>query len=114
MNQSIIKLKLKFVLAVLFLISCSYYLNAQQLLTIEMALDLAEENNPQLRNSKLSFERTQFLLEAQRASLKSQFSMTVDPLGYSINRRFDERYSDWYTIPNNAYQSCGFENKTPE
>jgi len=75
----------------------SFFSFAQVTLTIERALELAEENNPQLKNSKLSFERTQFLLEAERASLKAQLSMSVSPLGYSINRRFDERLMDWYT-----------------
>ena len=88
---------MKFVLLVFFLTGASFLSYAQKTLTIEMALDIAEENNPQVKISKLSFERTQFLLEAERASLKSQFSMNVIPVGYSINRRFDERLSDWYT-----------------
>ena len=89
--------KLKFVWLVFFLTVAPFFSYAQIILTIEGALELAEENYPSLKNSKLSFERTQLLLEAQRAGLKSQFSMSVDPIGYSINRRFDERYSDWYT-----------------
>ena len=91
------RLKLKFVWFVFFLIEMSFFSFAQVTLTIEQALEIAEENNPQLKNSKMNFERTQFLLEAERASLKSQFSMTVNPVGYSINRRFDERVQEWYT-----------------
>ena len=91
--------KLKFRLAwlVMMLTGISMFTGAQITLTIEKALEIAEENNPQMQMSKLSFERTQFLLEAQRASLKSQFSMTVDPFAYSQRRSFDTRFSEWYT-----------------
>jgi len=90
-------LKLKFVWLVVFLAGMSFFSLAQITLTIEQAMDIAEENNPSMKTSKLSFERTQFLLEASRASLKPQFSMTIDPFGYSQNRSFDTRYSEWYT-----------------
>jgi outer membrane protein TolC len=79
--------------------------SAQITLTIEKALEIAEENNPQMKSSKLSFERTQFLLEAQRASLKSQFSMTVDPFAYEQRRNFDATRSQWYT--NKSLSSSG-------
>jgi len=99
MNYSLfkIKLKMKVALLVFFLTGMSFFSFAQVTLTIERALEIAEENNPQLKTSKLRFERTQFQLEAERASLKARLSMSVSPLGYSINRRFDERSQDWYT-----------------
>ena len=70
---------------------------AQEPITIERALEIAEENNPLMITSKLNLERTRFSLEALRASLKSQFSLNLDPSGYSQTRRFDERLSQWYT-----------------
>lgn len=48
-------------------------------LTIEQALDIAEGNNPDLIASKLNLERYQQHLVAQRASLKSRFSLTLRP-----------------------------------
>ena len=108
MKHKMLKLKcrkLKFAGFMTILLGITFHSSAQVTLTIEQALDIAEENNPQMKNSKLNFERTQFLLEAERASLKSQFSMTVNPIGYSINRRFDERFSDWYTT--NTFSSGG-------
>ena len=89
--------KLKFAWLVIFLTGMSFFSYAQITLTIEQALDIAEENNPSMISSKLSLQRTQFLLEASYASLKPQFSMTVDPFSYSQSRSFDSRYSDWYT-----------------
>ena len=73
------------------------YTHAQTPMTIEQALDIAEENNPDLIASKLNLERYQYNLEAQQASLKSRFSLDLTPINYSRSRRFDERLSQWYT-----------------
>ena len=70
---------------------------AQKTMTIEQALNIAEENNPTLKSQKLSFERAQLLLEAQVASLKSRFSLDLTPIGYEKTRSFDSRVSEWYT-----------------
>ncbi|WP_298651254.1 TolC family protein [uncultured Proteiniphilum sp.] len=80
--------------AVVSLLSFTY---AQTPLTIEQALDIAEENNPDLKASKLNLERYQQNLVAQRASLKSKFSLDLNPVNYSRSRRFDNRLSQWYT-----------------
>ena len=65
-------------------------------ITIEMALNIAEENNPSLRSSKLNLERSQLNLEANKLALKSRFSLTLDPISYSRSRSFDNRLSQWY------------------
>jgi outer membrane protein TolC len=79
--------------------------SAQTPITIEEALDIAEENNPTLIRSKLNLERYQLNLVAQRASLKSRFSLSLDPVNYSKTRRFDNRLSQWYT--NETLNSSG-------
>ena len=92
------KLKFKFAWVTILLAGTSMFSFAQQqLITIEQALDIAEENNPQMITSKLNLERTLFLLEAQRASLKPQFSLNLNPFDYTQTRRFDDRDSYWYT-----------------
>jgi outer membrane protein TolC len=78
---------------------------AQEAITIERALDIAEENNPELISSKLELERYQLNLVAQRASLKSQFSLDLNPVTYEKTRRFDNRLSQWYT--NEMFGSSG-------
>jgi outer membrane protein TolC len=88
---------MKLVWLAVFLAGISVFPQAQISLTIEQALDIAEENNPQMKSLKLSYERTQYLLEASNAALKPQFSMTVDPFAYSQTRRFDSYNSAWYT-----------------
>ena len=70
---------------------------SQQLLTIDKAMDIAQENNPTLKRSLLNLEQYQQGLLAERASLKSRFSLNLTPVDYSKSRRFDNRLSQWYT-----------------
>ena len=70
---------------------------SQEALTLEKALKISETGSPDLQQSLLNLERYQKNLEAQRAALKSKFSLDVTPLNYSNQRRFDTRVSEWYT-----------------
>ena len=92
-----LRLQHSFVLLLLTGLSVLSSMHAQTSLTIDQALDIAEENNPDLKASKLSLERYQYNLVAQQASLKSRFSLDLDPINYSRSRRFDNRLSQWYT-----------------
>lgn len=96
MLGEIISMK-KAVLVTAALWGLSVFTNGQTALTIEKALDTAEKSSPTLRRSLMNLERYQENLTAQRASLKSRFSLNVDPLSYSKNRSFDNRLSQWYT-----------------
>ena len=78
---------------------------AQIVMTMEQALEYSAQNNPDLINSRMSMERYEQNLIAQRASLKSRFSLNLQPLTYSQSRQFDSRYSDWYT--NRSLSSSG-------
>jgi outer membrane protein TolC len=91
------KLKLKFHLFLVFCAGISFGSTAQRVLTIDLALDIAEEFNPNMRTTKLTLEGTQYELQAQLIGLKPNFSMTVNPFGYSQRRGFEERTSQWYT-----------------
>lgn len=71
--------------------------DAQIVLTMEKALEYSVDHNPDLRNSKMSLERYEYNLIAQRASLKSRFALSLDPFSYSQERRFDNFNSQWYT-----------------
>ena len=74
-------------------------------LTIEKAMDIAEGNSPALRRSHMNLDRYQQTLIAQRASLKSRFSLNLAPVEYNKNRRFDNRLSQWYT--NETFSTSG-------
>jgi len=73
---------------------------AQEALTLDKALSIAESQSPDLQLSILNLERFQKNLEAQRAALKSRFALEVAPVEYSNQRRFDTRVSEWYTNEN--------------
>jgi outer membrane protein TolC len=98
-------LRLLKIFLVLLPVVTSSFISAQEQITIEKALDIAEENNPILQRTKLNLERYQLNLVAQRASLKSQFSLNLSPVNYNRNRRFDNRLSQWYT--NESFNSSG-------
>ena len=91
------QLRLKFALLTILFASVPLFLCAQQKITIERALDIAEENNPSMKTQKLSLERSQLLLDAQRALMKSQFSLNLNPFSFSRQRSFENRISQWYT-----------------
>ncbi len=86
---------------------CQFLLpaNAQQILTLESAMDIARSNSPDIQRSLLNLERSQQSLKAQNAALKSNFSLNLTPLSYSKSRSFDELQSIWNT--NTTTQSFG-------
>lgn len=74
--------------------------SAQEVLTLDKALNIAFQNSPALIQSKLNLEQRQLNLKAQDASLKSQFSLDVSPFSYSRNNIYDSYNSTWYTSEN--------------
>ncbi len=80
-------------------------LQAQMVLTMDKAIDISIESSPDLLTAELNLRRYEKLLSAQRASLKTQFSLNVDPLDYSNDRYMDSRLSQWYT--NESFESSG-------
>jgi len=87
------KMSLLFFMAALSLLS-----PAQQGLTLEQSLQVAESNSPSMKRTRLSLIRSQENLNAQKASLKSQFSLSINPISYSQNRSFNELISKWNSI----------------
>ena len=80
-------------------------LPAQTLLTLEKAIDVAGVNSPDIQRSMLNLQRYRESLNAQRASLKSQFRLNLTPAEYSKTRQFDTRFSEWYT--NETFNTSG-------
>lgn len=104
MQRKLLSVK-KIVLAAVALCGISFSSYGQLPLTIEKAMDIAEKNSPGLRRSHMNLERYQQNLIAQRASLKSKFSLNLNPVDYNKNRRFDNRLSQWYT--NETFSTSG-------
>ena len=72
-------------------------LPAQHLVTLQSAMEVAEKGSPSIQRSLLNIEQYQYSLKAEKASLKSRFSLTLDPFNFSNNRRFDNQFSQWFT-----------------
>jgi outer membrane protein TolC len=71
---------------------------SQQGLTLEQSLSIAESNSPDMKRTRLSLIRSQENLNAQNAALKSNFSLTLNPIAYSQNRSFNELISQWNSV----------------
>ncbi len=80
-------------------------LNAQEKLsmTFEDALDLAKQNSPEIRQARYALERSQELLNAQEASLKSRFGLSLEPFFYSNQSEFNTFFSTWNTTETKSY-----------
>lgn len=87
---------LKHILLLILLVYGINRVSAQEVLTLEKALNIAFENSPTLIQSKISLEQRQLNLKAQDASLKSQFSLDVNPFNYTRNNQYDSYNSKWY------------------
>lgn len=70
---------------------------AQMILTIDKALEIAMDNSPTIQHSRMNLEQSRENLNAQNAALKSNFTLRLNPFSRNQDRKFDTRYSDWYT-----------------
>jgi len=98
-------MRLKIFILTFFLLIGTKILLAQQILTLEHTLEIAMQNSPNIQSSILNMKRYQETLKANKASLKSQFTLSLNPLNYSKKRSFDEYSSSWYT--NESWGSSG-------
>ena len=72
-------------------------INAQIPISIQSAMEIAESGSPSIRRSLLNVEQYQHNLNAERASLKSRFSLTLEPFSFSNSRVFNNQFSQWFT-----------------
>lgn len=82
-------------LVLILLISKVLVSFSQEGLTLEKALSIAESNSPSMKITRLNLIRSQENLNAQNAALKSNFSLTLNPIGYSQDRQFNDLISKW-------------------
>ena len=86
------------VLILLFISNLSGF--SQEGLTLEKSMNIAELNSPAIKKTRLSLIRNQENLNAQNASLKSQFSLSLVPLSYNQGKVFNELISNYNTQKN--------------
>ena len=70
---------------------------AQRVLRLEETLNIAMKHSPDIRRVLYSLERSRESLNAQNAALKSRFSLSITPVDYSKERRFNADFSSWFT-----------------
>jgi outer membrane protein len=85
--------------------SCAHVSFAVEILTLDRALDIAMNNSPDIKQTELNLVRSTEMLNAREASLKSNFSLSLNPFSYDSSRTFDDFYSLWNT--NETTQSSG-------
>ena len=100
-----LRLKNKWLWIVSLVCLLSVDATAQISMTLDDALNYSIEHSPDLQRALMNLRRYEFSLKAQRASLKSKFSLTLNPITYSRNRYFENRLSEWYT--NESFASTG-------
>lgn len=94
------KSKIVFVALLFFLMFQLKTVESQELLTIDRTLEIAYENSPSILQSKLNLVRSREFLNAQNASLKSKFGLSVDPFSYSKRREYSQDFQEWRTYEN--------------
>ncbi len=78
---------------------------AQTVLTLDGALKIAMDNSPDIKSLQYNIERSRQMLAAQKAALKSHFSLSITPIAYNQDRAFNDFFSTWNT--NQKTQSYG-------
>ena len=83
--------------AVLAIITAYSTAAAQRTLTLNEAQKIAENQSPQIKQLQLQISRYEELLLAQKASLKTYFSLSLTPYSYEQGRTFNNFFSEWNT-----------------
>lgn len=73
---------------------------AQKVLTLDESMNIAIDNSPSIQRSRYNMEMNRQYLNAQLASLKSNFLLNVSPVNFNREQRYDTRFSQWYTSEN--------------
>jgi len=89
--------RLKIFLSATLILLAAGIISAQTRLTLENAMEIALENSPEIKKSRLNMEQNKEYLNAQLASLKSKFSFEVTPFTYSKTDTYNDYFSQWYT-----------------
>lgn len=63
-------------------------------------MDIAIENSPSIQKSRMNMDMNREYLNAQLASLKSNFFLDITPVSFSREQSYDNRFSQWYTSEN--------------
>lgn len=74
------------------------FLQAQKGLTLDDAMRIAGSNSPSVKKARLNLVISRENLNAQKASLKTSMSLSVNPLNYIRYRTFSDLISKWNSV----------------
>jgi outer membrane protein len=89
--------RLKTIFIFLSLMGIVQSMPGQKALSLNDAMEIALQNSPDILASRLNMEINRQNLEAQLASLKSQFSLNVTPFHYEKREVYNTYFSKWNT-----------------
>jgi outer membrane protein TolC len=92
--------RLRKILFVAILIASATLVKAQMNLTLEDAMEIALNNSPDIKQSRITMEQNREYLNAQLAMLKSRFSLDITPIEYSNSQTYSDYFSTWNTSEN--------------
>lgn len=86
---------------ILITLTCLLFLGlltgeAQRLMTLTQSVEEALKNSPQIVRMRNGLEQTRELLNAQRASLRSNFRLVLDPFQYTNSRTYNDFQRKWF------------------
>jgi outer membrane protein TolC len=73
------------------------HVKAQQILTLDESIAIAQQSSPDIKKSVLNLLSNRKYLDAQRAAMKSKFALDVTPFDYNRSRVFNDYFSQWNT-----------------
>jgi outer membrane protein len=97
MMKSVFYLKFLTLFLLFRVAGSGFLIYAQKGLVLNEALQIAESNSPAIKKTMLNLVLNQENLNAQRAALKSKFSLSVNPFEYSKTRELNSLISKWNT-----------------
>ncbi len=69
---------------------------SQRVLTLEESMEIAIKNSPSIQKSRLNMEMNKEYLNAQIASLKTNFLLDVSPITFSRSLIYDRKSAVWF------------------
>src|SRR5512147_2995821 len=86
-----------FKLLLVFVLFFPGYMDGQEILTLEDAMNVALKNSPEIIKSELNMTISKENLNAREAATKSLIKFNVTPFSYSRTRSFNNQFSYWIT-----------------
>ncbi len=72
----------------------------QEVLTLEQALEIAEQQSPTLRDTRVALEKSELSLDIQKSNLKARFKLDVTPFNFTKSNDFYRQQGEYIYTEN--------------